>query len=928
MVNLKECLDVIRSSSSHADEGSLFVLIHFFHGERKLSAGRWMQRLEASGWFKILHVSVFTADKELLDYFGVEKYPMLLLLNGNVRSEPFQPTQRALYFDLVESQIKAEAMRLLQQKDGSMSTSTGFEDGEAESEKTGGAGAAPAGEQEKGVDPYYHDVANVGVLNRYPGAMELERPFGNGCIRVMYFSFTEDESFEFLMLARQRRRYSFACFFHVVHSSAGLGFQVDEQHVNTLQLVEELERERRRSYEGEQDVLFEKFRVRNSNALMLYHPVMRAHGTLKTFSELRSYLDRYAHEEKELLREANLATVTDGKFMVLLGVGAQPDVESAGGGDSGMVPAGIFEGRIFDEFSDLCTKVAQGGQVACFWMRADMPLGGSGRSTGAASSTPSPKDGADGAGSSKQTWEQYLQDTFGWQARVRNRACPTILLFDGPSRFVSVFEDMRSPDQTRTRCYEGRESAAAGREWWLRFRGRKSVVEQGFAVPPRIPAPRYNIFAGPKPFLETLIKDWIKVPLQKAQRSFAALTDKETLRDFFDFEKSGRFVIGMIVLLTCVLALLAKNVFLDLIRDELGLSYSGDPEEVHLAFTVSLERKSTDDKWGIQVRKQNYRAESDGLSGCFSVGSISDDSLSYRWNVAQTRVNSPYRVQLFDVIKEVNGMSKTGAILSEMESALKIDMVIVRRSSQFYYDFDGWRHSLLTGEKAKPEKPESPPGTTPKRRSLPSPSGPSRGSRLSDSEASSRQSSGTGSVSPNPDRPSTVPMVANPCCPVETVQTLTRKRWDQLKLRPSPDGRFREVCEDMEGYFKCRDRIVKVVVVPGSPQKEASTPGGRDSTASGKSASTTGGHSTDSSVRHRGANNPDTKNAAGQTGADGDAGRNSDANSNVKVTSLRWMSLIGKAQKDLPIKVSREAAKENWGTQVQRKILNPVAMFY
>lgn len=453
VTTLKDCLAVIEEHSLEK-----FVLLHAFHEHKRVDADApWaFPDLKKEGHFLVLHVPIFDAEKELTEYFGITKFPVLVLVTSRKRSKPFEIAASDVASGLLGPTLREAALELLM----------------------------ASGE--------YAEATHLNWLSTNPEVLDLDYPFGSGCQRVILLTHSSEPHFEFYMLARSRK-YPFACFFHIVHSSG--------------QAVVSEGRAKR------SDSLFNLFNVdyQNSPALVLYHPIEQSFWHVPEMEALEERLALLPQQDKEFLRDASLETLPiAGKSLVLIAPAnfdssknqaryenAKRQLHAAqrrmhpreiqrlqveASTAAALFGIGSDGSTVFEKFTEFCAELQSGGnaQVACLWMR--------------------PKGIEE-----KDKWPRFLDEQARKQARNTafaygedettvnfpglNPDCATLALFEGPSRFVAVLEDGMATDSSVSSCFDGSElSQAAAKDWWLKFRGtRRRDDEKAILSMPALP---------------------------------------------------------------------------------------------------------------------------------------------------------------------------------------------------------------------------------------------------------------------------------------------------------------------------------------------------------------------------------------------------------------------------------------------------------
>ena len=581
--DLQSCLDAI-ATFEH------FSVIHVFHGGKRLNSGSWMTELEQSGFFQVLHVNLFQTQKELLEYFGVEQYPSLVLAHGNKRSAPFRPSDEAVRYGVVGEEVKREALDLLGRK-------------------------------------LYEQTTNFGVLNKRPELLELSPPDGSGCVRVVYFDSSGALSFEFFMLALSGKKlYPHVCFFHVVHSSAfraaGVAWVLDPDS----------EIAGRRGVGV--DTLFSVFNVRagGGNKLFLYHPLEEAYQGVGSFSNLQQLLSKHAYQERSFLREATAASVSNGKFIVLVGAA------SGGEGKGGVYPSK----EIFSAYNKFCENVDQSGQLACFWMRGNVV-------------TSSSEVGGDWPLFVKEAAEKVLS-LRGESGAAASENCATLLLFDGPERFVSILSDSRAADLVHAHCFRAdKNSFGAAKEWWLRKRVAKAV--DGDLVAPAFPPPSFSVGSVPP--------TGILAALEKFVRGINSFV--ETF--WQDPQQRQALLISLAVLIWCLVGVISYLALRQFLNGGPSETSSSEHENVRLCFRVTVPRLSVETKWGLSPTPGH---------DILTVSTMMEGGLMNSFNTVHLEQLAPFLIQPGDVIFAVNDARTTGPMIHELKTALTCTFGVTR----------------------------------------------------------------------------------------------------------------------------------------------------------------------------------------------------------------------------------------------------------
>ncbi|CAD7956231.1 unnamed protein product [Amoebophrya sp. A25] len=609
IASLESMLDLVATNREK------FVLLHIYHGASRLQE-RTFQELQETGFFEVRHVSVFQAEPALLEHLAIESHPKLVLLKGNeLRSEPFFPSETALRYSLVAQNVKWHAMRLLRAHT-------------------------------------YSEMVNFGVLNEKPSLRRVDWPHGSGCLRVLYLAHTDDESFEFFMLAQDRARaYPYACFFHVVHSQG------------TAQLVH--------TEDGREEVIkmgdgMDGLYSQTDSPFVILDAVTESGIEVDSIARVKEVLMQHAHAApRRWLREANANTVPNGKFLLL--------VYGTTTSERSMVT------RPYELLLDFCEKLSsEGSAIGCYWMR--------GRSRDAVT------------GIVDDFWVRFLKEQLPAEKTDVDGMCPALVLLDGPARFVSLFSDDRR-EPGRQFCFDGASDfdVASMKYWWLRHRGRKAVRD--LVVPP-FAASMASLESGPETMLEqaermvsefvvglSLTQDLVR---QALMRAYSVLNSEEgiseamealgrAVRKFFEthFAEDAMIyvVFALMSVLLAVIYILLSDLFSAAAGDENtklfgGRSQHSLPVRTHFTFTVRIERESADKPWGMRL------GDASG-AGRVSIAQILPGMALDAWNNSP-KAAKPFRPQQGDLIRSANGESQPGLITARLSKELSLDLVLYR----------------------------------------------------------------------------------------------------------------------------------------------------------------------------------------------------------------------------------------------------------
>eukprot|EP00392_Amoebophrya_sp_AT5.2_P014578 g14739.t1 len=666
-----------------------FVLVHVYHGQSRLAsvgedgddhndpASDWVLELTETSFFEVAHVSVFQAETALLEYLNIDRHPRLVLFKENLRSEPFDITDNAFEFGLVAEHVKYQALRLLKQN-------------------------------------AYSSVVNLGLLNFgsiqevvHLTAHELQNfdkvhfPNGSGCLRVLYLAQSEDENFEFYMLAQNRNvKYPFACFFHVMPGAVaadafpGIGGLISgdlqgKNHASSLDHVYE-----------------------QTNApYVIVDPFTEQGVEVQDFARLQAELDKRPHEKQMWLREATDRAVSNGKFLVLfLVTGGQ----MAGEGSTGGGGPGKRNLLAYQNVLDFCEQIGkEGATVACFWSRAHF---GAADDAGAAATTGGP------GGSDAGSWPEWLAERAA--ALVGDEAssgrsddlisgCPVLALFDGPTRFVGLFEDDHQPAGRRF-CLDAAPSEREGslekalRYWWLRHRGRKAVRDLAVPAFGRT-KPATELGNGPLPFVERFYQhvaqlvhyvrhDFVETQIGRrvnfVSAEFARLLQRflNTVADNYEALCAAFFI------LTCTTLVFLMQWLLHGTGGGGATAGGGSQHReaggwrVDFCFAVELERDEVTKPWGMQMVTDSLsgnclRLVRIAAGGCLDLeykkhDALVDDKRILNGEARPAPISSslapPFRPQIGDYIRSANGERVPARIFDVFKQERKLRIVVHR----------------------------------------------------------------------------------------------------------------------------------------------------------------------------------------------------------------------------------------------------------